>query len=63
MTPDDHKLWMEHDLGERDCTFKEAERTNFEANVTHLFAENAGAGDRNGFKAAELAQTTQVVPY
>ena len=33
-----------------------AERARFEQEVPHLFAENAGAGERNGDMAAKLAR-------
>ncbi len=56
MTKEDHALWATHDLAADSCELTQAERSKFE-DVTHLFADNAGAGDRNGFMASRLAET------
>ena len=55
-TKEDHARWQEHDLGSSACTLDAAQRKRFEGEVIHLFAENAGAGARNGHMAGELAK-------
>jgi hypothetical protein len=56
MTKADHELWRQHDLGAAECTLDDAARARCEGEVTHLFAENASAGERNGRMAGELAR-------
>ena len=56
MTKEDHALWSKHDLAADGCTFTPQQRATLEGKVTHLFAENAGAGERNGFMAGCLAE-------
>jgi hypothetical protein len=58
MTKEDHALWSQHDLAADPptCQLGPQERTRFEDRVTHLFAENAGAGERNGVMAGRLAE-------
>ena len=55
MTKEDHALWSEHDLAADACKLTRAQRCKLEDEVTHLFAENAGAGERNGLMAGDLA--------
>ncbi len=58
MTKEDHELWSQHDLAADPpvCRLTRKERARFEGNLTHLFAENAGAGERNGCMACRLAE-------
>ena len=56
MSPRDHELWLQHDLGHGGCTLGAVDRARFEEERTHLFAENAGAGERNGAMAVKLAR-------
>jgi hypothetical protein len=61
MTKEDHAHWLQHDLAAgRECKLTQQQRKRFEDSdeVTHLFAENAGAGERNGEMAGRLAQET-----
>ena len=51
MTKEDHALWGTHDLAADACALSQEDRARFEG-LTHLFAENAGAGERNGFMAS-----------
>ena len=53
MTKEDWRLWLEHDLADDDCKLTREQRQFFEqGRVTHLFAENAGAGERNGLMSS-----------
>jgi hypothetical protein len=55
MTKDDHELWAQHNLTDADaCTLTEAQRVAFNR-LPHLFAENAGAGERNGIEVGQEA--------
>ena len=56
MTKEDWQLWQEHDLAADNCKLTPQERSKLEDDVTHLFAENAGAGERNGLMASSLAR-------
>ena len=57
-TKEDHALWCTHNLSDIDtCSLSPEERDYFENKVPHLFAENAVAGARNGFKAGQRAST------
>ncbi len=57
MTKEDWALWQQHDLAEGPlCKLTRQQREKLEKDVTHLFAENAGAGQRNGEMAGEHAQ-------
>ena len=60
MSEADHALWATHDMsaGSQTCTLTAAERQVFEDEAVHLFAENAPAGARNGYKAGKLAETS-----
>ena len=60
MSEADHALWATHDMsaGSQTCTFSAEERQVFEDEAVHLFAENAPAGARNGYKAGRLAETS-----
>ena len=46
-------MWQEHDIVGEQCKLSAAELQRFQesADVPHLFAENAPAGDRNGVMA------------
>ncbi len=62
MTKDDHELWTQHNLTDADaCTLSTEQRTAFNR-LPHLFAENAGAGERNGFEVGQAARRRQP-PY
>ncbi len=60
MWKEDHALWQQHDLASDKRSLKphEVRRMEFEAKVTHVFAENAPAGLRNGTMASRLARET-----
>ncbi len=59
MTKEDHESWREHNLNDIDvCTLSAEDRARFENRMPHLFAENAAAGCRNGFKAGQHASET-----
>ena len=49
-------LWLEHNLASATCKLSAEERKHLEDEITHLFAEHAGAGERNGFMAGRLAR-------
>ena len=58
MTKEDHELWRQHNLNDLDaCTLTPEEKQAFEEDAVHLFAENAVAGERNGFKVGRQAVT------
>ncbi len=55
MTKDDHELWTQHNLTDADaCDLSTEQRISFNR-LPHLFAENAGAGERNGFEVGQAA--------
>ena len=58
-------MWRTHDLSvvNETCELTQEERTIFEDEAVHLFAENAPAGARNGYKAGTFASCngTQVL--
>ena len=58
MSKEDHELWTQHDLAADPpaCRLTQDQRARFEGKVTHLFADNAGAGERNGCMAGRLAE-------
>ena len=61
MTKEDHALWRSHDLADIDaCSLSPEERSYFEDDVPHLFAENVPAGARNGFKLGQHASAKGV---
>ena len=41
-------MWKTHDLASSKCVLTKERRRHLEYDVVHLFAENAGAGERNG---------------
>ena len=55
MEKEDWQLWQEHDLAADKCKLTRQQRDKLEKEVPHLFAENTGAGERNGLMAGDLA--------
>ena len=54
MTKEDWQLWLTHDLADDGCKLTRKQRQHFEQGpLTHLFAENAGAGERNGLMTSQ----------
>ena len=55
MTKEDYELWTQHNLTDADaCDLSTEQRIAFNR-LPHFFAENAGAGERNGFEVGQAA--------